>query len=326
MTTRRSFGAGALGLLAAPRIAAAQSAPGWPQDRPVEVIVPVNAGGPLDGMVRLIMPHVAERVPGMRFVVTNRVGAGGQIGLEATFNAAPDGYTIGATSMPVQQTMPLERPVRYRALGFTFIANVVDDANAFYVPADSPIRSVADLIAAAKARPGQIGCGSTGIGSDDHIFLMAFESLAGIPPLVHVPFTGTAPLFAQMLGGHLELAAVNIHDGVAQIREGRLRALATAAPQRVAALPEVPTMRELGFDLVMGAARGFLGPPGMPPAVARALEGAFAGAMADAGFQRDAARLFMPLRPLTGTAYASMAQETDDMVRDLWTKRPWRER
>jgi tripartite-type tricarboxylate transporter receptor subunit TctC len=326
MISRRRFAAGALGLLAAPRLAAAQSAAAWPQERPVEIIVLANAGGPVDAMTRLIMPHVAERVPGMRFIVNNRPGAGGQIGLEATFNAAPDGYTLGATSMPVQQSMPLERPTRYRAMGFTFIANIVDDANAFYVHADSPIRSVRELVAAAKARPGQLSCATTGIGSDDHLFLMAFENLAGLSPLVHVPFTGSAPLLAQLLGGHLDVAAINIHDGIAQIREGKLRALAAAAPQRVPAVPDVPTMRELGFDLVMGAARGILGPPNLPPAIVRSLEGAFAGALADPGFQRDAARNFMPLRPLIGGAYLSMAQETDDMVRDLWQKRPWRER
>lgn len=326
MTTRRRLGAGAIGLLAAPRLAAAQSAPAWPQERPVEVIVLANAGGPVDIMTRLIMPHVAERVPGMRFVVTNRAGAGGQIGLEATYNAAPDGYTLGATSMPAQQAIPIERPARYRAMGFTFIANIVDDANAFYVQAESPIRSIADLVATAKARPGQLSCATTGIGSDDHIFLLAFESLTGIPPLVHVPFTGNAPLFGQLLGGHLDLAAINIHDGIAQIREGKLRALAVAAPQRVKATPDVPTMRELGFDIVTGAARGILAPPNLPQPIARALEGAFAGAMADPGFLRDAERVFMPLRPLVGAAYLSMAQETDDMVRDLWKKRPWRDR
>ena len=324
MISRRHLGAGALGVFALPRIVRAQAA--WPGDRPVEVIVLANAGGPVDTMTRMIMPHVARRVPGMQVVVTNRAGAGGQIGLEAAFNAAPDGYTLGATSIPAQMSIPIERPARYRALDFTFIANIVDDANAFYVPGDSPIRSLADLIATAKARPGQLSCATTGIGSDDHIFLLAFEALSGIPPLVHVPFTGNAPLFGQLLGAHLDLAAINIHDGIAQMREGKLRALATAAPQRARWAPDVPTMRELGFDLVTGASRGILGPPGLPRPIAAKLETAFAGALADPVFLADAERQFMPLRPLIGAAYLQMAQETDAMVRDLWTKRPWKDR
>lgn len=323
--TRRRLGAGAAALAAiAP--ARAQTGPPWPQERPVEVIVLANAGGPVDAMTRLLMPYVAERVPGMRVVITNRPGAGGQIGLEATFTAAPDGYTLGATTIPAQMAIPIERPARYQAMGFTFLANVVDDANAFYVHSDSPFRSLAELIGAAKARPGQISCATTGIGSDDHIFLLAFESLTGIPPLVHVPFTGNAPLFGQLLGGHLDVAAINIHDAIPQLREGRVRALGVAAPVRARWAPEVPTLKELGVDLVTGASRGILGPPGLPRPVAARLEEAFAGALADPAFLREAERQTMPLRPLVGNAYREMAQETDAMVRDLWTKRPWRDR
>jgi tripartite-type tricarboxylate transporter receptor subunit TctC len=324
MLARRTLGTGTLGVLTLPHLATAQL--NWPQERPVEVIVLANPGGPVDVMTRLIMPFVAERVPGLRTVVTNRAGAGGQIGLEATFNAVPDGYTLGATTIPAQMAIPIERPARYRAMEFTFIANIVDDANAFYVHADSPLRSIADLVTAAKARPGQISCATTGIGSDDHIFLLAFEAMTGIPPLVHVPFTGNAPLFGQLLGGHLDLAAINIHDGIAQIREGKLRALACAAPQRARWAPDVPTLRELGLDIVTGASRGILGPPNLPRPILEKLEAAFAGALADPNFLREAERQFMPLRPLVGAAYRQMAQETEDFVRDLWRKRPWRDR
>jgi tripartite-type tricarboxylate transporter receptor subunit TctC len=323
-STRRRLGAGVLGLLSAPRIAAAQLS--WPQDRPVEVIVLANAGGPVDVMTRLVLPFLAERIPGLRTVVTNRAGAGGQIGLEAAYTATPDGYTLGATTIPAQMAIPIERPARYQAMGFTFLANIVEDANAFYVPSDSPLRTAADLAAAAKARPGQISCATTGIGSDDHIFLLAFEAATGIPPLVHVPFTGNAPLFGQLLGGHLEVAAINIHDGIAQIREGKLRALGVAAPRRARWAPDVPTLREQGIDIVTGASRGILGPPGLPQPIVERLEAGFAGALANPGFLREADRQFMPLRPLIGAAYRQMAQETEDMVRDLWLKRPWRDR
>jgi tripartite-type tricarboxylate transporter receptor subunit TctC len=326
MLTRRQFGAGAA-VLSAPVVARSQTAPPWPQpDRPVEVIVLANAGGPVDAMTRLVMPFVAERVPGMRPVVTNRPGAGGQLGLEATFNAAPDGYTLGATSIPAQMSFPVERPTRYRAMGFTFLANIVEDPNAFYVHNDSPFRSVADVIERARAAPGTLSCATTGIGSDDHIFLLAFEALARIPPLVHVPFTGNAPLMSQLLGGHLDLAAVNINDAIPLIREGKLRALAAAAVARSRYLPKVPTMRELGFDIVTAASRGILGPPNMPPAVVAKLEDAFRGALADPRFLAEAERMFLPLRVLIGADYKRMAQGVEDMVRGLWQVRPWRDR
>ena len=137
MIPRRSLLAAAP-FLAGPSILFAQTA--WPNDRPVEVIVLAAAGGGVDAMTRLVMPLIAQQIPGMRVVVLNRPGAGGQIGLEATFNAAADGYTLGSTTFPAHNAFPIERQVRYRPLDFTFICNVVEDANCFYVRAESPFR------------------------------------------------------------------------------------------------------------------------------------------------------------------------------------------
>src|SRR4051812_31757080 len=184
--TRRAVLAATLAMpgLAAAGLGRAQVA--WPNDRPVEVIVPFPAGGGVDVMARLVMPLVAERIPGMRAVITNRPGAAGQLGLEVIFNAAPDGYTLGATTTPAHSGIALERPARYRPLDFTFLANIVEDPNCFYVRTESPIRSLEDLVAQAKAKPGALDYGTTGIGSDDHIVMLEFEALAKIPPLIHV--------------------------------------------------------------------------------------------------------------------------------------------
>ena len=322
MLTRRRLGAGAAAALTAPAVLRAQGS--WPGDRPVEVIVPFPPGGGVDVMTRLIMPLVSAQIPGMRHVVTNRAGAAGQIGLEATFNAAPDGHTLGATTIPAHNAIPLERAARYRAMDFTFLANIVEDANCFYVRAESPIRSVEDLVDQAKARPGRITYGTTGIGSDDHIFVLTFEALAGIPPMVHVPYAGAAPLVPQLTGGHMDIAAINVNDAIGLAREGKLRILAQAAARRQPEAPDVPTFRELGLDIVHGASRGIVGPPGLPAEVAGRLERAFAAAMADEGFQREAQRSSMPLRPLVGAAYRGMAAGVDAQLRRLWQQRPWR--
>ena len=257
-------------LLASPKILSAQTA--WPNERPVEVIVLAAAGGGVDAMTRLVMPLIAQQIPGMRVVVLNRPGAGGQIGLEATFNAAPDGYTIGATTIPAHNAIPLERQVRYRAMDFTFICNVVEDANCFYVRADSPLKSLQDLVAAAKARPEQITYATTGIGSDDHLFVLHFEELAGLKPMIQVPFAGAAPLIPQLLGGNMDVAAINVNDAIQLAREGKVRMLAQAAATRQPEAADVPTFRELGFDLVHGASRGIVGPPNMPPAIVARLD------------------------------------------------------
>ncbi|MES2713220.1 MAG: tripartite tricarboxylate transporter substrate binding protein [Pseudomonadota bacterium] len=320
MPTRRSLAA--LAGLAMPAIAQAQVA--WPNDKPVEVVVPFPPGGGVDVMTRLIIPLVATRIPGLRPVVLNRTGAAGQIGLEATFNAAPDGYTLGATTLPAQNSIALERPVRYRALDFTFLANIVEDGNCFYVRQDSPIRDIAHLIELARARPGQMTFATTGIGSDDHIFMVGFEAATGIPPMIHIPFAGAAPLIPQLLGGHFDVAAINVGDCLQLKREGKVRCLAQANRARWSEAADVPTFRELGIDIVYGASRGIIAPPGLPRAIAERLESALREALADPAFTREAERQLMPLRPVVGQEYRAMATDIDQRVQALWRARPWR--
>lgn len=313
-------------LLAATLATPALAQSTWPGDRPIEVIVPVPPGGGLDAMARLLMPYVAAHLgANARFVVVSRPGAGTQIGNEAVFNAAPDGYTLGAITCPALPALPIERPVRYRTLDFTWIANVVEDPNAFFVAGDSPLHSLADLATAARARPGALSYGSTGIGGDDHIAMLNFEAEAGIPPMVHAPFTGSAPATQALLGGHIGLLVGNISEALALQRDGRIRALGVAAAERFAPLPAVATFREQGIGLVAGASRGFVAAPGLPAPVVARLEAAFAAAMAEPGFLRETERAGMPLRPLVGAPYRAMVEGMDDALRTLWRRRPWKE-
>src|SRR5215207_9506123 len=143
MQNRRSFIEGAAAAAAFPYSAAAQK--GWPTGKPIEVIVPYPPGGGIDLMARFVTKYLGEHLKGATFVVNNKAGAGGQIGTEAIFTAKPDGNTLGAISSPVISSVPLEPPVRYRLEEFTFLANVVDDPGAFWVRADSPLKSLADL-------------------------------------------------------------------------------------------------------------------------------------------------------------------------------------
>jgi tripartite-type tricarboxylate transporter receptor subunit TctC len=290
------------------------------------VVVPVPPGGGLDTMARMLMPHVCSHLGGgASFVVVSRPGAGTQIGNEAIFNAAPDGYTLGAITAPALPALPIERTVRYRTADFTWLANVVEDPNAFFVRGGSPLRNMAELAATARARPGGLSYGSTGVGGDDHIAMLAFEDWAGTPPMVHVPFPGSAPATQALLGGHIDLLVGNISEQLGMQREGRIRALGTAAPARFAPLPAVPTFREQGFDLVAGASRGFVATPGLPPSIRTRLEAAFAAALAEPAFLREAERVGMPLRPLIGASYAAMIGEMEGALRVLWERRPWRE-
>lgn len=309
--------------LATPTVLRAQ-APGWPTEKPIEVIVPFPPGGGVDVMTRLILPLVQARIPGSNFVVMNRAGAAGQLGLEATFNARPDGYTLGATTIPAHSGIPIERPARYRPLDFTFIANIVDDPNAIFVRSESPIRDLAGLLAQARRGAGSITYGTTGIGSDDHIVWLLFEGAAGLPEQTHIPFAGSAVLTPQLLGGHLDLAVGNAGEATVLAREGKVRFLAVATAERMKEAAGVPTFREAGFDVVGSASRGIVGPPGMPEPIAAQLRAAFGAAMADPAFLREAERLVMPLRPLLGEDYKALAARSDAQLRALWQRRPWR--
>ena len=323
MTTRRAaLGAlAAAGALALPRLAHAA----WPADKPIEVIVPYPPGGGVDTMARMVLPVVQAKLPGARFVVVNRAGAGGQLGWEAAFAAAPDGYTLAATSVPALVTYPIERQVRYRPLDFTYIANVVDDPGGLFVRADSPLRTLADLIAAAKARPGQLSYGSTGIGSDDHLLVIALEDRAGMPPMTHVPFNGMAPLGTALAGGHIDIGAFNMSESLALLQAGRIRSLGQAALARWSGTPEVPTFGEQGQNLVSGATRGIVGPPNMPAEIARRLEAAFREAMADPAFVAESNRVGLPLAPRIGAEFRSDVVALERDLRGLWQRRPWRE-
>jgi tripartite-type tricarboxylate transporter receptor subunit TctC len=261
IVTRRSLAASAAFALAAPRLALAAE---WPTGRPIQVVVPFPPGGGVDQMARVLLPYVARHLPGAQFVVENRGGAGGQIGFEAVFNARPDGYTLGAVSAPALLTIAIERRVRYRVTEFSYIANVVDDPSAVWVPANSPYRSVQDQLAAARQKPGTLTLGTTGIGSDDHLLQIALEAAALGASFIHVPYAGTAPMQTALLGGHLDVGSFNLSEGVAGLRDGRFRALAHGGSERWKAAPDVPTFRELGVDVEGGSQRGIFGPPGCP--------------------------------------------------------------
>ena len=323
MLSRRGALAGGLALpLALPGVARAQSE--WPLARPIEVFVPFPAGGGVDTMVRGIVANVAPRLPGARFVVTNRPGAGGQLGFEANFNAAPDGYTLGAATNTAMNAISIERSPRYRPADFTWIANVVDDPAGFWVHPDSPWKNLADLAAAAKREPEAFGVGTAGVGSDDHILQIAFENATGTR-LIHIPYNGTGPTLRDLLGGRLPIGSFNMGEGIGLLREGRIRCLGQAGPQRWSETPDVPTFREQGLDILGGSARGIAGPPGIPAPIRDALREAFRAALADPGFVAESARLNLPLRPLIGDDYGRMMAADLASLQALWQRRPWKE-
>ena len=312
-------------LLALPALALAPPAraqPAWPAARPIEVFVGFSPGGGVDVMARAVAPFLANLLPGARFVIVNRPGAGGQLGHEAAANAAADGYALGATTMPGLVSHTIERNVRYRLADLTYLANLVDDPCGLFVRLESPLRSLADLVAAARANPERITYGLTGVGSDDHLTMFRFEGATGAR-LTHVPFPGIGQMLPQVFAGNVDIAAMNVSEALPFLREGRLRGLGQAAAQRWANMPEVPTYREQGIDVLGSAARGFIAPPGLPPEIAERLLAAFTALVTDPGWAREAERLAMPLRPVLGAAFRAQALAMEAELRAMWAQRPW---
>ena len=321
MLKRRELMAVAAFAALAPRAVRAQDT--WPAARPIEIIVPYPPGGGIDVMARLVARVLPDHLPGARVVVTNRVGAGGQTGTEAIFAARPDGYTLGAIASLALSSIPLERRVRWDLGKFTYLANVVDDPGAFWVNADSPLRTLDDLRAAAARGTDAVSVGSAaGVGSDDHQLLLAFEEAAGVRTL-HSPYNGTALAIRDLLSRQLDVASYNVSEGLALLREGRTRCLGQAAEARWSAMADVPTFREQGFDVVSGSARGFIAPPGLPAEIASRLAGAFRAILTGPEFVAEAERLNLPLRPVIGADYRAMVLREAEGVRALFARRPW---
>jgi tripartite-type tricarboxylate transporter receptor subunit TctC len=321
---RRRGALGVLALAAAQTLATSAHAAEWPNERPILAIVPFPAGGGVDVMTRVLLQHVQTHLPGARFVVENRVGAAGQLGFEAIFRAAPDGYTLGALTTPAANTIAIERQPQYRIADFTFLANVVDDPGGFFVRPDSPWRSLDDLRAAARQRPAELAYGTAGVGSDDHLLGLAFEAAADVR-LSHIPYNGTPPIITDLIGDRLALGSLNMGEGFPLLREGRARALAQGGTERWSGTPDVPTFREQGLDVIGGSARGLVAPPGLPAAIRDRLTAAIGAALDGAPFKAEAARLNLPLRPIVGAEYQAFVMANDAAARALWQRRPWRE-
>jgi len=310
-------------LLATPALALpAQAQAPWPAARPTEVFVGFSAGGGVDVMARACAPFLANLLPGARFVIVNRPGAAGQLAIEAVANAAPDGFSIAATSLPGLASIPVERAVRYRPADLTYIANVVDDPCALFVRPESPLRTLADVIAQGRAQPETLTYGLTGIGSDDHLTMFRLEALTGAR-LTHVPFPGIGQMLPQVFSGQVAIAAMNVSEALPFVREGRLRGIAQAAAARWPGMAQLPTYHEQGADVIGSASRGFIAPVGLPAEITERLVGAFRTMLANPAFVAEAERLSMPLSPLFGADYRALALTMENELRAMWARRPW---
>jgi len=264
-------------------IALALSGPvhAWPT-KPVTVVVPFPAGGSTDTLARALGPKLNEKF-GQPFVVENKPGATGTIGATQVKRAAPDGHTLLVTSLgPLVIAPHLIKNTGYDpGKDFDLITVAVQAPNVLVVPAASPFKTVADVIAKQKAQPGKVSFASSGNGSSDHLTAELFWQQTGTEGL-HVPYKGGAPAISDLLGGQVEASFQNINAIIEQVNAGKLRALAITSQKRSSLLPNVPTLAEAGVKGVdVYSWQAVVAPKGLPPDVRNQLHAAIVAALND---------------------------------------------
>jgi tripartite-type tricarboxylate transporter receptor subunit TctC len=239
------------------------AAPAVPQPRLMRIVVSFAAGGTADTLARLVGQEIAAAT-GIAVVIENRPGAGTSIATEFVYRAAPDGATLLLTADPFVINPSVRASVPYDPFAFEPLCLLVTSPQVLVVNAESPYKSVASLVMAAKARPGELTYAAVGPGTSQHIAGEMFKRAAEIN-MVYVPFSGGAGAVTSVLGGHVTAALVNYNEVLGHVEVGKLRPLAVVSHGRVAELRGVPTMNELGYRIVDATAWfGVFAPPRTP--------------------------------------------------------------
>jgi tripartite-type tricarboxylate transporter receptor subunit TctC len=281
-------------LLAAGFPAAAQDA--YPT-RPIQMIVPFPPGGVADITGRptaMVMGKLLKQ----SVVVVNKSGAGGAVGIAQAARAAPDGYTIlmalsSISVLPVADRLQ-GRPPSYELDQLAPIALISADPTVLLVSGDGPYRTLKDFVDAAKAKPGTINYGSSGVYGTLHVAMEIFAGAADIK-LFHIPYQGGGPAVAALLGGQIDALASGPSAAIGQIKAGKMRALAVWGDKRLASLPDVPSMKELGYDATFYIWSGLFAPAATPPAIMTILRDAARRTAEDPEFKEAMAKVETPI-------------------------------
>ncbi|HEY7997763.1 MAG TPA: tripartite tricarboxylate transporter substrate binding protein [Pseudolabrys sp.] len=295
-------------------IALLSAAPAFAQsypDRPIRIIVPTPAGGPVDVMARLIAGALPVSL-GQNVFVENKPGAGNTLGSRLAAEAAPDGYTlmVSAASGLIMSPM-IYSTAGYDASSFAPVALIAETPQLLVVNPQLPAKTVAELVAFVKANPGKLNYSTGGIGTLPHLSAELFKQITGTN-IVHVPYKGGGPALVAVVAGETQITFDTVATSLPQARDGKLRVLAVVGPKRVAELPDVPTMREQGFPTIStGAWTALLAPKATPPVIIAKLNAAVNKTLESEPMKSTLAKLGAQPRGGTPQALADyMANET----------------
>lgn len=309
--------AGAAGVLLPASHALASEYP----ERPITFICPWPVGGTADQSMRALC-QVASGILKQSIVVENRAGASGMIGTKALARATPDGYTIGQIPISVTRFSQLGMLQLDPRTDLTYLARTSGQTFGIAVPTNSRYKTLQDVVAAAKANPGKVTYAHAGIGGATHVGMEQFALAAGVQ-FNAIAYKGGAAALQDVLAGQVELLA-DSSSWAPHVEAGKLRLLATWGEQRASRFKDTPTLKELGYNVVVEAPNGIGAPKGLPPAVEKKLRDVFRAAVASNEFKQVAARLDAPVMYLDGPDYkkyvASVYEQETQLIQRLKLK------
>ncbi len=285
-------------------------------DRPIRLIIPWAAGGPADAGFRIMAQSVAKKL-GQQVIVDNKAGASGIMGAIALQEAKPDGYTISQMHMSVLRQPLLNKQLTYNPISdLTYILQITGFVMGVVVKADAQWKTFPELLAYAKANPGKLNWGTLGIGSTQHLAMERVGIAQGGLSWTHAPYRGTADTLRALLGGEIDFAS-EASGWAPMVQAGQLRLLAVFTAERAKRFPDVPTVKELGIDVVVDSPGGVIGPKGMDPAVVAVLADTFRSAAQEPEHLKFLENMDQPLILLDGPAYKAAMAKTYEEEKEL---------
>ena len=291
-------------------------------EKTVEIVVGFSAGGGTDVLARTVGGFLEKALDGDESVVVkNMPGAGGQIGFTAVAEAKPDGYTLGTFNLPAALALTMDRKADYDATSFTYLANFVRDPNTIVVAKGSGVEDLNGLLKRARSEPGAVTMGLSSLGGNDHFAGILMQKAAGVE-FSFVPFKGAANARTAIMGGHVAVGTMTLGQTIGF--EDNLKILAVLDTERSTFAPDVPTARELGFDVQMGSYRGLVAPAGLPDDVRDTLLAALRAVNDNPEFQKTAAEQGTPISFVAGDDFASLAEQQAAVAKEIWENTPWK--
>ncbi len=305
----------ATALIAAPALAASSALVSpWARaqdkfpSRPISLICPWPAGGASDGAVRSIGEALGRALGGATVTIDNKPGAGGTLGANAMLTAKPDGYTLTQLPLGVYRLPHMQKMAFHPVNDITHIACLTGYTFGIAATADAPFKTIKEMVAWAKANPGKLDYGHTGTGTTPHLAFEEFAFKAGFTTNP-IPYKGSAEILQAILGGQIPVMS-GTTEFVPHVQSGKLRYLATLGAKRTKAFPDVPTVKESGWDTISESPFGIGGPKGMDPAVVKLLEAAFQKVSQDAKVLEVFDKFHQPVIWMDSAEYSRYAVRT----------------